>query len=62
MIIDLTITEDDAKIQFDAFDEVIQLSLRKVSSEDFMPEYLPVSIIDTDTMHTFNISFKKVFL
>nr|XP_022287302.1 A disintegrin and metalloproteinase with thrombospondin motifs 18-like [Crassostrea virginica] len=59
VLIDLTITEDDAKIQFDAFDEEIQLSLRKVSSEDFMPEYLPVSIIDTDTMHTFHISFKK---
>lgn len=61
-IIGLTITEDGARIQFDAFQKEIQLSLRKVSSTDCMPENLPVSVIENNTVRSFNLKFKEVYM
>lgn len=61
-IIDLTITDDGARIQFVAFQEEIQLSLQKVSSTDFMPENLPISVIENNTVRSFNLKFKEVYI
>lgn len=58
-IIDLTITDDGARIQFVAFQEEIQLSLQKVSSTDFMPKNLPISVIENNTVRSFNLKFKE---
>lgn len=61
-IIDLTITDDGARIKFVAFQEEIQLSLQKVSSTDFMPENLPISVIENNTVRSFNLKFKEVYI
>jgi hypothetical protein len=60
VIIDLTFTEDGARIQFSAFDEKIELSLVRVSSADFMADNLPVTIMGDDNPQTLNINFKQV--
>ncbi|XP_062578416.1 A disintegrin and metalloproteinase with thrombospondin motifs 18-like [Saccostrea cucullata] len=59
VVLDLTLTKDGARIEFNALKEDIILILTKASPTDFMAKNLPVVLVDGDEIQSININFQE---